>query len=84
MIWTSEVDVRRPVDLLTRTYRHAHELIILFYDRDSRKEFVGQDNWLVKMVKPSGIIQEYDKGKLRNGFIHYKCSILGSWLFRAL
>ena len=32
----------------TRTYRHAYELLLVFYDRDTRTEFVGSENWLVK------------------------------------
>ena len=69
MIWTcidwSKTDPLRSNGLLSRTHRHAHELIVLFYDRDSRREFVGGENWLVKQIKPAAIILEYDRQKPR-------------------
>ena len=70
MIWTC-IDWSKPDsfrfngNMLARTHRHAHELIVLFYDRDSRREFVGQENWLVKQIKPAAIVLEYDRQKPR-------------------
>jgi ubiquitin-protein ligase E3 B len=69
MIWTcidwSKTDPLRSNGFLSSTHRHAHELIVLFYDRDSRREFVGGENWLVKQIKPAAIILEYDRQKPR-------------------
>lgn len=60
IIWTAEVDISRHA-----TFRHSYELLLVFYDRDTRTEFVGADNWLVKTVKPSVIVHEYQRDKFR-------------------
>jgi ubiquitin-protein ligase E3 B len=55
--------------LLSQTYRHGHELLILFHDRDARRNFTPVDHWLIKTVKPSNIVSEYEKDKLRGKII---------------
>ena len=64
----------------TRTYRHAYQLLLVFHDRDSRTEFVGADNWLVKVVKPSVIMAEYQREKQRKHMVNIKgLTVAFSW-----
>ena len=68
LVWKGSIDIGKR-SLLTRTYRHGHELLILFYDRDARRSFTPAGHWLIKTVRPQNIITEYDKGKLRGKVI---------------
>ena len=61
LVWKGSMESGK-VSLLTRTYRHGHELLILFHDRDARRSFTPEGHWLIKTVKPSSIIAEYEKG----------------------
>ena len=68
LVWKGAVEGTRR-SLLWRTYRHGHELLVLFYDRDSRRSFTPAGHWLIKTVKPSVVVAEYEKGKPRGKLI---------------
>ena len=68
LVWKGSIEVKKR-SIIWRTYRHGHELLILFYDRDSRRSFTQEGHWLIKSVKPSVIVSEYEKGKPRGKLI---------------
>lgn len=43
--------------------KSVHKLLIDFYKRDSRRRFASQDHWLLKDVKLSAFLKDFDAGR---------------------
>ncbi|KAK3084530.1 hypothetical protein FSP39_014813 [Pinctada imbricata] len=61
VIWNNLIDVDRAVT--SDVFGAAHGLLMILYERDSRRLFTPKDHWLVRDVKPGVFISELEKQK---------------------
>lgn len=47
----------------------ARGLLMILYERDSRRKYTPPDHWLIKDIKPRTFIEELDKGKKLTQFV---------------
>lgn len=58
MLWNEMVEESREQML-----NSAHTLLMILYDRDCRRPFTSQDQWLVRSIKTSTFVSELEKRK---------------------
>ncbi|XP_014785402.1 ubiquitin-protein ligase E3B isoform X2 [Octopus bimaculoides] len=70
VIWNSLIDFQ--VTGSCNVFSAARSLLMILYERDSRRSFTPKDHWLIRDVKPSTIISELEAGRKNAQFIMQK------------
>ncbi|XP_077995296.1 ubiquitin-protein ligase E3B-like [Glandiceps talaboti] len=69
MIWDHCIDSKSKFSNL---FNSCHNLLMLLYDRDCRRQFTTENHWLMKELKPSVFVSELEKAKRRAQLILQK------------
>lgn len=62
MIYLKQIDIEATPEM-KYLFQSMHALLVLLYRRDSRREFVPKDHWLIKEIKVSNFVKELENNK---------------------
>lgn len=70
VIWNHLMDIQ--VAASSDVFGSARNLLMILYERDSRRTFTPKDHWLIRDVKPSTVISELEAGRKSAQFLMQK------------